>query len=201
MFRFCSIRGILDVCVTLDTLRFLFLGLLDIFTFTAVDPECALRVSSSFSPQPQSHRHRSRVCILLLWGLEISPSQALFDIIIYAQFVYINITYISTQILPRNALWPSMPPVPHFHSLQAQTSASLSPRVTRPMRMSRAEAGSDRRRWRFWLFAGPTWNVLAGYQARRNVLIYQCFFSRSLSQLVMSGGKETNMKHFFKERA
>lgn len=64
-----------------------------------------------------------------------------------------------------------------------------------------AEARSGLGRWGSWLLKWPMWNVWAGCQAKRKVLILALRLSSSLLQLVMSGRKETNMKHFFKGKA
>lgn len=65
----------------------------------------------------------------------------------------------------------------------------------------RAKAGSGLGRWRFLAHQVTDVECLSQLPGKREGFDLPLRLPSSLSQLVMSGWKETNMKHFFKEQA
>lgn len=130
-----------------------------------------------------------------------SPVSAAWHDNLCTAFVYMNVT----RCLFGCCVWSllALDPSRVSHGPDAQPRlhrGELSP-VSSHFGESEARAGSGLGRWRSWLVEWPAWSGWAGCQAKRKVLICRLRLSSSLSQLEMSGRKETNMKHFFKGNA
>lgn len=84
-----------------------------IFLLCVVFILCLTQFPLAFSLKPHSLLHRSYVCILLLWGLQISSSWVLFDTIIYAWSLSTWTWHIVCFVAAHECCWLWIPLVSH----------------------------------------------------------------------------------------